>query len=130
MGIKVICFVFFLIFDQVALSDEPTQKYSVPVKYNPIEYLKNYALSACIAEGYKNMSSEAVIKDASAVTNGYFEYGDFPIEAYNETADAAKIFLKRKYPSKFNQPLILMKCIDFYHSRELEGIIKKYTQNK
>jgi hypothetical protein len=95
------------------------------VQYSPAQYLKNFALSQCIADGYK---SEEVAKDSLAVAGGYLELGSFPIEAYEEAASLGKKFLAKDYPSKSDAKLTLMKCIDFFHSNELEQVAKKYTK--
>lgn len=92
--------------------------------YTPTEYLKNYALSACIADGFK---SKEVVYDSAAAARAYVEFGDFPLEAYTEAAVLGKKFLTRKYNSQTGEKLILMKCIDFYHSKELDQIAKKYN---
>ena len=92
-------------------------------KYTPGEYLKNYALSTCIADGFE---SAEVVTEAAAAARGYLELGDYPIEAYTEAALLGRQFLKKKYKSMSGQKLTLMKCIDFYHSRDLEALVKKY----
>lgn len=91
--------------------------------YSGSDYLRNYALSTCIADGYRD---EAVVKDSSAAARGYLELGSYPIEAHTEATKLAREFLKREYKSASGEPLTLMKCIDLYHSRELRQIIKKY----
>lgn len=35
-------------------------------------------------------------------------------------------FLKREYLSQTGERLVLMKCIDFYHSKELTQLVKRY----
>jgi hypothetical protein len=62
----------------------------VHVHYSPGEYLKNFALSVCISDGYK---SDEVVKDSLAAAGGYLELGSFPIEAYEEAAALGKKFL-------------------------------------
>lgn len=97
------------------------------VTYTPAEYLKNYALSTCLAYGF---NSKEVIQEAAAAARGYVEFGDLPLEAYTEAALAGKKFLAKKYFSQYGQKLTVMKCIDFYHSKELDMIIKKYSTLK
>ncbi|CAE1147328.1 MULTISPECIES: T6SS amidase immunity protein Tai4 family protein [Serratia] len=92
-------------------------------KYNPEQYLKNYALSVCVAKGY---SALEVKNDAAAAARGYNEFGDYPIEAYTAVRNLAKTFLTRHYDSMSGEPMTLAKCIDFYHSRELDNIIAEY----
>ena len=65
---------------------------NVRVEYSPIQYLKNFALSTCIADGYK---SDEVVKDSSAAAGGYLELGSFPFEAYEEAALLGKNFWQR-----------------------------------
>jgi hypothetical protein len=98
---------------------------NVRVEYSPIQYLKNYALSACIAGGYK---SDEVVKDSSAAASGYLELGSLPFDAYTEAALLGRKFLAKKYQSISDEKLTLMKCIDFFHSEELDQLAKKYNQ--
>lgn len=95
--------------------------------YTPIQYLKNYALSSCIADGYQ---SEDVVNDASAGANGYKELGSLDIDAYNEAAVLGRKYLSKEYLSQSGEKLILMKCIDFYHSKELDRLARKYAKKK
>jgi hypothetical protein len=95
--------------------------------YTPIQYLKNYALSACIADGYQ---SKEVVNDASAGANGYKELGSLDIDAYNEVAVLGRKFLAKEYLSQSGEKLILMKCIDLYQSKELDGLARKYARQK
>lgn len=89
-----------------------------------IQNLKNYALAACIAKGYQ---SKEPAKDALAVANGYKELGRLDIDAYNEAAILSQKFLARNYPSQSGEQLILMKCIDFYHSEKLDHLARQYA---
>jgi Type VI secretion system (T6SS), amidase immunity protein len=93
------------------------------VGYSPIQYLKNFALSTCIADGYK---SDDVVKDSTAAAGGYLELGSFPFEAYEQTAALGKTFLAKDYQGKSGEQLTLMKCIDFFHSKELDRLAKRY----
>jgi hypothetical protein len=89
--------------------------------------LKNYALSACIADGYQ---SKEVVNDAIAGANGYKELGSLDIEAYNEAAVLGRRFLAMEYMSQSGEKLILMKCIDFFQSKELDRLVRKYANQK
>jgi hypothetical protein len=95
--------------------------------YTPTQYLKNYALSSCIADGYQ---SKEVVNDAIAAANGYKELGSLDIDAYNEASVLGQKFLAKKYASQSGEKLILMKCIDFYHSKELDRLARKYETKK
>ena len=100
-----------------ALADEAR------VAYSPTEYLKNFALSVCLADGYTSAEAK---KDSLAAAGGYSELGSLPIEAYERAEALAKQFLARKYASISGGDLVLMKCIDLFHSRELDQIAMKY----
>jgi hypothetical protein len=95
--------------------------------YTPIQYLKNYALSSCIADGYQ---SKEVVNDAVASANGYKELGSLDIDAYNEVAALVPKFLSKNYMSQSGENLVAMKCIDFFHSKELDHIARKYATRK
>lgn len=96
-------------------------------QYSPIEYFKNYALCTCIADGFQ---SNEVIKDSAAGARGYLEFGDLPLEAHTEATLLGRQFLKKEYKSMTGEKLILMKCIDFYHSKELDDLAKKYAKKQ
>lgn len=124
MAIK-ITFYFFCF---LALVSSACYSQSIEKKhYSPIQYLKNYALSSCIADGYQ---SKEVVNDAAAGANGYKELGSLDIDAYNEAAALSRKYLARKYLSQSGEKLILMKCIDFYHSKELDRLAHKYARQK
>jgi hypothetical protein len=117
----------FIAFVAVALLASPSminaKDANVRVEYSPAQYLKNFALSVCISNGYK---SDEVVKDGLAAAGGYLELGSFPFEAYEEADALSKRFLAKEYQGKHGDKLILMKCIDFFHSEDLEQIVKKY----
>lgn len=95
--------------------------------YTPIQYLKNYALSACIADGYQ---SKEIVNDAVASANAYKELGSLDIDAYNEVAALVPKFLSKNYMSQSGEKLTVMKCIDFFHSKELDRLARKYATRK
>jgi hypothetical protein len=96
---------------------------NIQKKYSSVEYFKNYALSTCIADGY---TSDEVVKDGAAAARGYLEFGSLPLEAHTEATLLGRKFLKREYKSVSGESLTLMKCIDFYHSKELDQLARKY----
>lgn len=91
--------------------------------YTPVEYLKNYALASCLADGYKSA-------DAVAAANGYLELGSLDIDAYNAAAALGRQFLAREYASRSGEKLTLMKCIDLFHSPELEALVGRYEKQE
>jgi hypothetical protein len=95
--------------------------------YTDIQYLKNYGLSSCLADGYQ---SKDIVHDAVAAANGYKELGSLDIDAYNEVSVLGKKFLSRNYLSLSGEKLTLMKCIDFFYSKELDDLAQKYIPQK
>ena len=93
------------------------------VEYSSVQNFKNYALSTCIADGYV---SDEVKRDGAAAARAYLEFGSLPLEAHTEATNLGRQFLKKVYPSMSGEPLVLMKCIDFYHSKELDRLARKY----
>jgi hypothetical protein len=93
------------------------------VEYSPVQYLKNFALSVCLADGY---TSEEVKKDSLAAAGGYSELGSLPFEAYEQAESLAKRFLAKEYRSFSGEKLTLMKCIDLFHSKELDQLATRY----
>jgi len=126
MGTKIalVCLSSLLLATTTCYGQDTGRKY-----YTPTQYLKNYALSSCIADGYK--TEKIAYDDAVAGARGYLELGSLSIDAYNEAAALGRKFLAKEYLSKDSgQKLTLMKCIDFYHSKELDQLAKKYARKK
>lgn len=121
MAIKVrhTYFFFFMLFSTLCHAGNSERAH-----YTAIQYLKNYALSACLADGYK---ATEVVSDATAGANGYKELGSLDIDAYNEALTIVHDFLKKEYASQTGERLIIMKCIDLYHSKELDQLARKYS---
>ena len=106
-----------------ALLAGEAQADNVRVEYSPSQYLKNFALSACIAQGFQ---SDEVVKESRAAAGAYVEFGSFPPAAAEEAAALGKKFLAKEYLSIRGDKLTLMKCIDLFHSQELEQLARKY----
>lgn len=92
-------------------------------EYTSEQYIKNYALAICTAQGY---SDDEVKNDAAAAARGYLEFGDYSLAAHTAVRTLGKEFLSRQYQSQSGQPMTMAKCIDFYHSTELEELIQRY----
>jgi hypothetical protein len=84
--------------------------------------LKNWALSRCLGEVYHN---DAVKKDAQATAGGFLEFGQQPIEAYEPLQAVASRYANRTYGSAIGSDLNTMKCIDLFHSQELDRIVNR-----
>ena len=101
---------------------------SVPhVPYTPVQYLKNFALSVCLSYGLEAKEAKAEANDASG---GYLELGSFSFEAHEEAAALARAFIAKPYQSKHGGKLTVMKCIDLFHSKELDQLAQKYQRQR
>ncbi len=107
----------------VAIAATLNANAATKIDHSSAEYLKNYALSVCIAEGY---SAKEVKNDAAAAARGYMEFGDYSLEAHTAVRALAKEFLAKHYDSVSGEPMTMAKCIDLVHSQALQAIIKKY----
>ena len=106
---------------------EENFKGNPPTPFTAAQYLKNYGLSSCLADG---MTSKEAKKDAEDAAAGYLELGSFGIEAYQEVAQAGRKYLEKKYLSYGGGKLITMRCINFFYSKELNTIVKKHSSSK
>ena len=89
---------------------------------------KNYAFCKCIKYarfGNLPIKDPLLSKDGSLA--GYWEI-HYPISYYSDAIDSlAYKYSQRFYPSLPEKPLIIMKCLDFYNSKELNDSIVKFT---
>jgi hypothetical protein len=83
------------------------------------EKLKKLGLCTCLYES--NPNSDFWMNEGSA--NGYVQMSNISIDAIEIVGQRAKEFSKRKYPSYADKDLTVMKCLDFYHSKELDSLV-------
>jgi hypothetical protein len=83
------------------------------------EKLKKLGLCTCLYES--NPNSDFWANEGSA--NGYVQMSNISIDAINIVDQHAKEFSKRKYASYADKDLTIMKCLDFYHSKELDSLV-------
>ena len=81
----------------------------------------------CIADG---LQTGKAAEYAAAAAREYFEHGGLPIEAYTEATLLGRKFLSKEYKNIYGENLVFIKCIDFYNSKELDRLAKKYTRKK
>lgn len=94
--------------------------------YPPEIIFRNYALSTCLADAFEGAELR---KDASATAAGFLEFGTGPIEAYTEATLMGRDFLKKNYDGKAPVEFNTKKCIDFFHSEELDRLVERYIAN-
>ena len=95
--------------------------------YNNKALLKNYALTKCLSMLPGNAEFKT---DAEATAQGYLEFGSVDFQAYEDAIKLARSFVEKKYESKSGAPLNVMKCIDMFHSKELEKLASKYSKKQ
>lgn len=98
---------------------------SMTEEYSQKTLLKNWALSVCLGMVSNVAETRA---DANATASAYLEYGRQPLEAYDEVRKLAEGYAGRKYGGSVKSEFNTMKCIDLFHSKELDEITDKLSQ--
>lgn len=116
-----VCLAVFTVAQPVHGQEYPASKYSQKT------LLKNWALSRCLGKVYVDGKSA---EDANASASAYLEFGRQPIQVYEAVSVIVNKYVNKKYagslPSEFNT----MKCIDLFHSKELDVLSSKYSASK
>jgi hypothetical protein len=107
--------------DSGGTTEAPTAKYSQKV------LLKNWALSVCLAQVAKDPSER---DDANATAGAYLEFGHQQVEAYDQLRKLADQYAARKYAGSVASEFNTMKCIDLFHSRELDALAGKLSKTR
>ncbi|WP_294615957.1 hypothetical protein [uncultured Gilliamella sp.] len=106
---------------------------SVYANISPKDSLKNYALLACIGNSIdKDNKYEDVVKPLNVAADFYFQNGKLPIEAYTESVILAKKIINSSLKNNIDihgDSLVVVDCINFLNSQELEDIFQKYNKN-
>lgn len=83
--------------------------------------LRNAAFCNCL---YKSFPEKDSIFSNEGSGAAYLELGAHSLDAYLTVMESASLFAKKIYRSKNNRNLAIMKCLDFYNSKQLEELIK------
>jgi hypothetical protein len=89
---------------------------------------KDMMLAGCIAAAYKD--APLVVKDAGYSASGFNEWTRYDVESATGVEDQViERYLARTYHAKEapDVRLDLMKCLDMYHSAELDAQMRKYV---
>jgi hypothetical protein len=111
--------------DKAIAQSEITAHSSMTPHYSQKTLLKNWALCACLARVAKD---ERDRDDISVSASGYLEFGHQPIEAYDELRELASKFALRAYSGPIKSELNTMKCIDLFHSKELDTLVTRWVK--
>jgi hypothetical protein len=114
-------------FSDVCAGEAPMTESGMPMteSYSQHDLLKNWALSVCLAWITEDAKTRA---DANATASAYLEFGEQPIEAYDELRELARKYVNRKYSGSIASEFNTMKCIDLFHSAELDDLTTKLTK--
>lgn len=83
--------------------------------------LSNYAFCMCLRYAAPGWEQE-LVEDGSS--SAFFEVGTHGLSAYEEVDRAAKRAAGKEKLSKQGRPLSIMKCLEFYNSRELASLVR------
>lgn len=90
---------------------------------------RNITLSLCLGMAY-GRKSEYFTNQFSQATNGYREYSNISLDAYDELRSLIKQWLKKDYKSKSGDQNHFMKCTDLSNSNEIKELYTKYDPCK
>jgi hypothetical protein len=93
--------------------------------YSQEDLLKNWALSTCLAIV---ATDPALRADANATASAYMEFGHQAPEAYAALRELAENYAARRYSGSVEGRLDTMKCIDLFHSRELQSLATRLAK--
>lgn len=93
--------------------------------YSQTDLLKNWALSACLATV---ATDPALRADANATASAYMEFGHQAPEAYAALRELAETYAARNYSGSVEGRFDTMKCIDLFHSRELNNLATRLAK--
>jgi hypothetical protein len=111
--------VILLTLTQPAISQDEAKHYSQKT------LLKSWALSRCLGQVYADAKTK---EDANATASAYLEFGHQPIEAYDTLSALVTKYVNRKYASSVGSDLNTMKCIDLFHSKELDVLTNRLVK--
>lgn len=111
------------------MAQEITKEYSAPLTetYSQKTLLKNWALSVCLAAVAKDGAER---DDANATASAYLEFGQQKIEAYDALRALALQYANRKYGGSIKSDFNTMKCIDLFHSKDLDHLVAKVVRQR
>lgn len=89
----------------------------------------NITLSLCLGMAYER-KSEYFTNQFSQATNGYREYSNISLDAYDELRSLIKKWLKKDYKSKGGDQNNFMKCTDLSNSDDVKELYSKFDPCK
>lgn len=110
-----------------ALTQHAVAQESEASRYSQKTLLKSWALSRCLAQVYADGKA---MEDANASASAYLEFGRQPIETYEALGGVISKYANRKYAGSVRSDFNTMKCIDLFHSKDLDELTSKLSTTK
>jgi hypothetical protein len=92
------------------------------------QLLRNVAFCSCISAAYP---ADSVLRNDGSLS-GYFQTGSYGTNTFLAINEAAMKYIKaakNKYNSIDGQPLGMMKCLDWYNSKELDSLVRNFDND-
>lgn len=118
MNTKFVIFAFAFMLQNGAFAQPMT------AKYDQKTLLKNWALSVCLAQVAQDPKTA---EDAGVSASGYMEFGKQGIEAYDDLRKLVNKYKNLQYDGSVKSQYNTMKCIDLFHSKELDKLATKLS---
>lgn len=122
MDLKIVKYLFplFIVLSPIASANPGASEAQY---YSQSLLLKNWVLCRCLAKAHPTDAEDAQIS-ASA----YLEFGKAPIEAYEEGDALVEKALSTTYSGSVKGAYNTMKCVDLFHGKEVEKLVRKYSK--
>jgi len=120
MGIRVIFFVLIIFLASCT---------SVHKKETPSEMSNGikYSIAYCLSKTYPNSEFSS---DSRHISGSYIQVGSYGIQVYESIRKFVNAYQQKKYVSKHNRNLNIMKCIDLLESNKLKVVIEQSANKK
>lgn len=105
---------------------EQGQAYPV-YSYSQKTLLKNWVLSRCLGRVATDEKSRG---DAYATASAYLEFGHQGMDVYKKLDVLIDKYAGKSYHGSIQSDFNTMKCIDLFHSKELDQVVNKATRLK
>ncbi|WP_144639410.1 T6SS amidase immunity protein Tai4 family protein [Bordetella genomosp. 13] len=109
------------------LAAAPATGQSLIETYSQKTLLKNWALSVCLATVARHADE---IDDANKTASAYMEFGHQSAEDYERLRQLATSYARRQYGGSVDSDFNTMKCIDLFHSKELDTLAGSLARRK
>lgn len=89
--------------------------------------MKSWALSTCFSIIAKD---EETKKDAASTAAAYLENSQQDLEDFDKIGTLVEKFVAKQYGGSVKSEYNTMKCIDLFHSRELDRLVVKLVHRR